>query len=74
MQRSRSNVIESGTTPLATEESVARSTATSAADIPPADDGVARSAYERFERRGGEHGHDLDDWLEAERELGAKTK
>jgi hypothetical protein len=30
---------------------------------------VALRAYRRFEERGGEHGHDLDDWLEAEREL-----
>ncbi len=29
--------------------------------------GVARKAYELFEQRGGEHGHDVDDWLEAER-------
>ena len=28
---------------------------------------VAEKAYELFERRGGEHGHDVDDWLEAER-------
>jgi hypothetical protein len=27
---------------------------------------VARKAYELFERRGGVHGHDLEDWLEAE--------
>jgi len=30
---------------------------------------IARRAYERFEMRGGEHGHDEEDWLEAEREL-----
>jgi hypothetical protein len=30
---------------------------------------VARRAYQRFEERGGEHGRDIDDWLEAEREL-----
>jgi hypothetical protein len=30
---------------------------------------IARRAYERFEERGGEHGHDLEDWLESEREL-----
>ena len=30
---------------------------------------IARLAYQRFEERGREHGHDLDDWLEAEREL-----
>ena len=27
-------------------------------------------AYEIFERRNGENGHDLDDWLQAERDLG----
>ena len=30
---------------------------------------IARRAYELYERRGREHGHDLDDWLQAEREL-----
>jgi|SRR3954452_4259026 len=30
---------------------------------------VADRAYEFFQRRGGEHGHDLDDWFEAERQL-----
>lgn len=33
-------------------------------------DAVARRAYEIYQRRGGNHGADLDDWLEAERELG----
>ena len=28
---------------------------------------VARVAYELFQRRGGVHGHDQADWLEAER-------
>ena len=32
-------------------------------------DRIARRAYRRFEDRGWEHGHDLDDWLEAEREI-----
>jgi len=32
-------------------------------------DVVAQRAYELFEERGREDGHDLDDWLEAEREL-----
>src|SRR5260370_17300160 len=31
---------------------------------------IARRAYELYEKRGREHGHDLDDWLQAERELG----
>ncbi len=33
-------------------------------------DAVARRAYERFVQRGGEHGRDLEDWVEAEKELG----
>ena len=33
------------------------------------DDEIAREAFERFQRRGAEHGGDVDDWLEAEREL-----
>lgn len=33
------------------------------------DDPVARRAYELFETRGREEGHDLDDWLQAEREV-----
>jgi hypothetical protein len=28
-----------------------------------------RVVRQRFEERGRDHGHDLDDWLEAEREL-----
>ena len=30
---------------------------------------VARRAYEIWQRRGGAPGRDLDDWLQAEREL-----
>jgi hypothetical protein len=32
-------------------------------------DAVARRAYEIYQERGGSHGADLDDWLEAERQL-----
>ncbi|MGH9201826.1 MAG: DUF2934 domain-containing protein [Vicinamibacterales bacterium] len=35
----------------------------------PGDDEIASRAYTRYLARGGEHGHDLDDWLEAEREV-----
>lgn len=31
--------------------------------------GVAELAYRKFEARGYEHGHDVEDWLDAEREL-----
>ncbi len=30
---------------------------------------IAQRAYALFLARGGKHGHDLDDWLRAEREL-----
>jgi hypothetical protein len=30
---------------------------------------IARRARELYEARGGEHGRDLDDWLQAEREI-----
>ena len=32
---------------------------------------IARRAYELYEQRGREQGRDLDDWLQAERELQA---
>ena len=35
--------------------------------IPPND--IAHRAYELYKQHSGEHGHDLDDWLQAEREL-----
>jgi len=34
----------------------------------PADE-IAQRAHEIFLARGGEHGHDLEDWLQAESEL-----
>ena len=37
-------------------------------DGPSADD-IARRAYEIYETRGADHGSDVDDWLEAERQL-----
>jgi hypothetical protein len=30
---------------------------------------IAEAAYRRYLNRGGEHGRDFDDWLEAEQEL-----
>ena len=35
------------------------------------DSDVARRAHDLYVGRGGEHGHDVDDWLQAERELRA---
>ena len=35
---------------------------------------LTRLAYELYVRRGGEHGHELEDWLTAERILLEKQK
>ncbi len=35
----------------------------------PNDDEIARRAYQLYEARGGGHGRDVEDWLQAEREL-----
>jgi hypothetical protein len=32
---------------------------------------IARRAYQLYQDRGGAHGHDREDWLQAERELRA---
>ena len=37
--------------------------------IVPTQDDVARRAYELYQTRNGDAGTDLDDWLQAEREL-----
>ena len=33
------------------------------------EDLVRKRAYDLYEQRGGEHGHDLEDWLNAEAEI-----
>jgi hypothetical protein len=35
----------------------------------PSDEDIRMRAYQRYQARGGEHGMDFEDWLEAEREL-----
>jgi hypothetical protein len=35
---------------------------------------IRARAYELYEHRGGEAGHELDDWLQAETELQRKAK
>ena len=41
--------------------------------IQPAPAEIAKRAHEIYEARGGTHGCDLDDWLQAERELKAEA-
>jgi hypothetical protein len=36
---------------------------------PPTHDEIAEAAYHRYKQRGGGHGMDFEDWLEAERAL-----
>ena len=38
-------------------------------DPPPTFDEIAAEAYAIYEARGGQHGQDTEDWLEAERRL-----
>ena len=37
--------------------------------LDPSYDEIAEAAYRRYLSRGGSHGRDFDDWIEAEREL-----
>ena len=36
-------------------------------------DGIALRAYEIYVQRGGENGQDVEDWLQAEKEISGKT-
>ena len=42
-------------------------------DRPVRADQIAERAYELYLDRGAQHGADLDDWLQAERELGSSA-
>ena len=43
--------------------------AASAATRTPSYEEIAEAAYQRYLNRGGQDGHDFDDWLDAERSL-----
>jgi len=49
--------------------STSSSAASSANASSPTYDEIAEAAYHRYLRRGASDGQDLDDWVEAEREL-----
>jgi len=40
----------------------------------PIEEQIRERAYQLYELRGREDGHDLDDWLRAETEVAGKTK
>ena len=50
--------------------------AAAASEMPydPSFDEIAEAAYQRYLKRGGGHGQDFDDWLEAERELRSRRQ
>ena len=68
--RARTGAAASPVTPEAAEPFVARAEADDRPNAdPPTEDDIRRRAYQRYLERGGGHGLDFDDWLEAEREL-----
>jgi hypothetical protein len=65
MEKSKRNRRTDNVVTLPALESGSR--AQQSADIDDSD--IARRSYTLYEERGNEHGRDLDDWLQAEREL-----
>jgi hypothetical protein len=59
------------TTSTTSEEVLASASASAGAALAsqPTYDEIAQAAYQRYLSRGGSDGYDLDDWIEAEREL-----
>jgi hypothetical protein len=47
-----------------------KTSSVSAAKVAPTHDEIAVRAYELYLARGAEHGHDAEDWAQAESELG----
>ena len=61
-----------GTEPLESAPDRATSSVTGDNGAAPSADEIAQAAYQRYLSRGGQHGADFDDWIEAERELRQK--
>ena len=55
--------------PARRKATVPRTRKPKAAAAGPTHEEIAQRAYEIFLHRGGRKGHDVDDWLEAERQL-----
>jgi hypothetical protein len=77
--RPESGVVEPDATPIAepidraADMSVGAGSSDSAAAREPTFDEIAEAAYRRYLERGGQHGQDFDDWVEAERSLRSRT-
>ncbi len=53
----------------APKKATSKVSTTAAAKTAPTHDEIAKRSYELFLDRGGEHGHDAEDWARAEAEL-----
>ena len=51
-----------------------RSASLRSADVSPVEVRIRQRAYEIHQAHGGHHGRDLDDWLQAEREIKAEME
>jgi Protein of unknown function (DUF2934) len=63
--------VKGGTTsaPMLVKAATAKAS-TNEVTRPPTRDDVARRSFEIFLERGGVHGHDVEHWVQAERDLG----
>src|SRR5688500_17900024 len=55
-----------------TESDVLSSSQDGGSSSSPSYDEIAQAAYQRYLERGGEHGRDFEDWVEAERQLSSR--
>ena len=60
---------EKTSAPKAVKVGVVKKSVSAAKPVPTQDE-IAKRAYELYLARGGEHGHDAEDWAQAESELG----
>ncbi|WP_280811659.1 DUF2934 domain-containing protein [Variovorax boronicumulans] len=71
-QQSHEASKESGASSLADIAAGPVTTSSDAMSPATREDAIRHAAYEAYQRRGGMHGRDTDDWLEAERQLEGK--
>ena len=63
-----------GNTPPRTETAADRRPKPLTRPVTVRDGDIARRAYDLYVARGCEHGHDVEDWLRAERELRSRLR
>ncbi len=64
---------ERETRPQAAHEEPSKGADSTPSKESPSREEIERRAYEIYLERGGSHGQDLEDWLQAERDLGEKA-